>query len=149
MIEPSALQRYSLFGGLLREQIEKILPLMENESYRPGESIIFEGSKNDKMRFILEGMVAVVKEGLILVEFGEGDVFGEMEILDVMPSAASAKAVTPTKAMSLSNTALHEIYKLDVNIFAMLIMNLARDLSRRLRQMDEKIAHESPFMEWN
>jgi CRP-like cAMP-binding protein len=149
LIEPSALQRYSLFGGLLKGQIEKILPLMENESYRGGDSIIVEGSRNDKIRFILEGSVAVVKEGLILFEFGEGDVFGEMEILDVMPSAATIKAVAPTKAMSISNKALHEIYKQDINIFAMLIMNLARDLSRRLREMDEKVAHESPFMEWN
>jgi CRP-like cAMP-binding protein len=149
MVESSALQRYSLFGGLLKDQIEKILPFMENERYGPGESIIVEGSSNDRIRFILEGTVVVVKEGLILFEFGEGDVFGEMEILDVMPSAASAKAVTPTRAMSLSNKAFHEIYKQDVNIFAMLVMNLARDLSRRLRQRDEKVAHESPFMEWN
>jgi CRP-like cAMP-binding protein len=149
VIEPSALWRYSLFGGLLKDQVEKILPLMEYENYQAGENIIVEGSRNDKIRFILEGKVAVVKEGFILFEFGEGDVFGEMEILDIMPSAATTKAITPTKAMSISNKALHDIYKQDVNIFAMLIMNLARDLSRRLRQMDEKIVHESPFMEWN
>jgi CRP-like cAMP-binding protein len=149
MIEPSALQRYSLFGGLLKEQIEKILPLMENESYQSDESIIVEGTRNDRIRFIIEGKVAVVKEGLILFEFGEGDVFGEMEILDVMPSAATINAMAPTKAMSISNKALHEIYKEDVNIFAMLIMNLARDLSRRLRVLNEKVVNESPFMEWN
>jgi len=149
MIDPLALQRYSLFGGLLKEQIEKILPLMENENYQPGESVIVEGTRNDRIRFIIEGKVAVVKEGLILFEFGEGDVFGEMEILDVMPSAATINAMVPTKAMSISNKALHEIYKQDVNIFAMLIMNLARDLSRRLRALNEKVVHESPFMEWN
>jgi CRP-like cAMP-binding protein len=149
MIDPLALQRYSLFGGLLKEQIEKILPLMENENYQPGESVIVEGTRNDRIRFIIEGKVAVVKEGFILFEFGEGDVFGEMEILDVMPSAATINAMVPTKAMSISNKALHEIYKQDVNIFAMLIMNLARDLSRRLRALNEKVVHESPFMEWN
>ena len=66
-----------------------------------------------------------------------------------MPSAATIKAVTPTKVMSISNKALHEIYKADLTTFALMIMNLARDLSRRLRKMDDKIAKESPLMDWN
>ncbi|AEF82851.1 Crp/Fnr family transcriptional regulator [Leadbettera azotonutricia] len=149
MIEPTALQRYSLFGGLLKEQIGKILPFMEYESYAPGECIIAEGVCNDRIRFILEGRVAVVKGGLILYEFGEGDEFGEMEVLDIMPSVAAINAMLPTTAISISNKALHQIYKADISIFSMLIMNLARDLSRRLRKMDEKVASESPFLEWS
>jgi CRP-like cAMP-binding protein len=149
MVEPTALQRYSLFGGLLKEQIEKILPLIEYESYDTGDSIIAEGDCNDRIRFILEGRVAIVKGGIILYEFGEGEEFGEMEVLDIMPSAATAKAKIPTNTISISNKALHSIYKTDIDIFAMLIMNLARDLSRRLRQLDDKIIEESPFMEWS
>ena len=132
---------------------------MEQEDYAPGEEIIVEGSRNNKIRFILEGRVAVIKAldpsrhakggELTLSEFTEGDAFGEMEVLDVMPSAATIKAVTPTKVMSISNKALHEIYKADLTTFALMIMNLARDLSRRLRKMDDKIAKESPLMDWN
>ena len=33
MVKPSSLQKYSLFGGLLEEQIDRILPLMEMETY--------------------------------------------------------------------------------------------------------------------
>jgi CRP-like cAMP-binding protein len=148
MIEPTALQRYSLFGGLLKEQIGKILPLLEHETDNAGDSVIAEGSCNDRIRFILEGRVAVVKGGRVLYEFGEGDEFGEMEVLDIMPSVATVKARVFTSVISISNKALHEIYKIDINIFSMLIMNLARDLSRRLRKLDEKILEESPFMEW-
>lgn len=148
MVDPLALQRYSLFGGLLEEQIEKILPLVEYETFGAGNSIIVEGDRNDRIRFILEGRVAVIKGGRILFEFGEGETFGEMEVLDIMPSVATIKAKVPTRVMSLSNKGLHEIYKKDIPVFAMLIMNLARDLSRRLRQMDEKVVEESPFLEW-
>jgi CRP-like cAMP-binding protein len=149
MVEPTALQRYSLFGGLLKEQIEKIFPLLEHETYSAGDSVIVEGACNDRIRFILEGRVAVVKGGKVLYEFGEGEEFGEMEVLDIMPSVAAVIARVPTSALSISNKALHEIYKIDVNIFSMLIMNLARDLSRRLRKLDDKILEESPFMEWS
>jgi CRP-like cAMP-binding protein len=149
MVEPSALQKYSFFGGILEEQIHKLLPLMGEEDYEADKEIIVEGRRNDKIRFILEGRVAVIKEGVVLSEFGEGEAFGEMEVLDIMPSAATIKSITPVRLMSVSNKALHEIYKTDLDAFSMMIMNLARDLSRRLRKMNEKVVHESPAMEWN
>ena len=139
MIDPLTLQRYSLFGGLLEEQIQSIIPLMEQESYDPGDDIIVEGQPNDKIRFIVEGRVVVVKENIILSEFGEGDAVGEMEVLEVMPSAATIKALTATRVLSISNKALREVYKKDTKIFALMIMNLARELSRRLRRMNEKV----------
>ena len=139
MIVPERLQRYSLFGGLLPDQIDQILPhVIAGESYKAGENIIEEGSPNDRIHFILEGRVAVVKNGVTLAELGEGDTFGEMEVLDVMPSAATITALNETKAMSISNKALREIYKTDIHSFSLIIMNLARDLSRHLRRMNEK-----------
>ncbi|MDR2742529.1 MAG: cyclic nucleotide-binding domain-containing protein [Treponema sp.] len=149
MIEPSALKHYSLFGGLLEDQIGAIIPLMEQETYQTGDAIITEGAPNDKIRFIIEGNVVATKQGLSLFHFHEGDIFGEMEVLDVMPSVATIKALTPTKVMSISNRDLRQIYKNDIKAYALIIMNLARDVSRRLRKMDEKAAQESPHMEWN
>jgi CRP-like cAMP-binding protein len=142
MITPSSLQKYSLFGGLLEDQINKILPLMEQESYETGDDIIVEGNPNDRVRFIISGRVAVVKEHIILSEFKEGDAFGEMEVLDVMPSAATIKTLTPTTVMSISNRALREIYRTDIKVFAIIVMNLARDLSRRLRHMDDRVINK-------
>jgi CRP-like cAMP-binding protein len=138
MVETTRLQKYSLFGGLLEDQIERIKPLMEPENYEPGDDIIVEGERNDRIRFLLEGRVAVVKRGVVLSEFGEGDAFGEMEVLDVMPSAATIKALEHVKVVSISNKSLREIYRIDVKSFSLMIMNLARDLSRRLRKMNER-----------
>jgi CRP-like cAMP-binding protein len=139
MIESSTLQKYSFFGGLPEEQIEKILPLMGNESYEEGSNIIVEGQPNDRIRFILEGRVEASTQGVSLYEFKEGDVFGEMEVLDVMPSAATVKALCFTRVMTISHAALREIYKMNSKSFAMIIMNLARDLSRRLRHLNQRV----------
>ncbi|MDR1596442.1 MAG: cyclic nucleotide-binding domain-containing protein [Treponema sp.] len=140
MVNSSSLQKYSLFGGLLEEQIDNILPLMEQENYEPGTAIIVEGEPNNKIRFILEGQVTAEKNGVTLFEFKEGDTFGEMEVLDVMPSVATIKALSPTRVMSISNRALRSIYKMDIKVFSLMLMNLARDLSRRLRYVDDQIA---------
>jgi len=140
MVNPESLQKYSLFGGLEPEQIEMILPIMTMETFGPEEYIISEGKPNDKIYFLIEGTVAVTKNDILLSRFGEGEEFGEIEVLDVMPSVASIKSISNVKVMSISNKALRDIYKIDIKIFSLIIMNLARDLSRRLRRMDEKLA---------
>ena len=139
MVNIPTLQRYSFFGGLLEEQIEQILPLMEIESYGPDVDIIVEGTPNDKIRFITEGKVAIWKGSTFIQELPEGNTFGEMEVLDVMPSAATARSVTGVKALSISNRSLRQIYHSDVKTFSLLLMNLARDLSRRLRHLDDML----------
>jgi len=140
MIDSSVLEQYSFFGGLEREQIGIILPLMEQEVYESGTDIIIEGKPNDKIRFILDGRVAVVKSGVVLMELDKGTIFGEMEVLDIMPAEATVRSLTPTSVMVLSNKALREIYKTDIKTYALLIMNIARDISRRLRRMDDNAA---------
>jgi len=145
MVRPETLQKYSLFGGLLEEQIEAIIPLMQEEKFNPDTFIITEGNPNDKIFFLIEGQVSVIKKDVILSHFGEGEAFGEMEVLDVMPAIASIKAVSQVSVMSITNKALREIYKMDVKVFSLIIMNLARDLCRRLRKTDEKLA-SSPIL---
>ena len=149
MIDTSVLARYSLFDGLEQEQIKSILPLMVQENYEAGTDILVEGDHNDKLRFVLEGRVAVVKNGIILMELDEGAVFGEMEVVDIEPAEATIKSLATTKVMSLSIDALGEIFEKDLKTYSFIIMNLARDLSRRLRRMDNKLVQESPAMDWN
>ncbi|MCL2186134.1 MAG: cyclic nucleotide-binding domain-containing protein [Treponema sp.] len=146
MLQPSMLQKYSLFGGLVEEQIEGLLPFMHEEKFKPEDFIITEGKTNDKIFFLIEGQVAVSKKDIVLTRFSEGEAFGEMEVLDVMPAAASIKALTPVTVMSISNKSLREIYKKDVTTFTLVLMNLARDLVRRLRKMDEKFASSPPIL---
>jgi CRP-like cAMP-binding protein len=144
MIHSSTLQKYALFGGLMEEQIKEILLIMEEEKFNPEELIITEGKTNDRLFFIIEGQVSVSKKDVVLTKFSEGDVFGEMEVLDVMPAVATIKAITPVITMTISNKSLRDIYKKDIITFTLMLMNLARDLVRRLRKMDEKIITPKP-----
>jgi len=130
----------------MEEQIESIIPFMQQERYDPDEFIITEGRANDKIYFLIEGQVAVTKKDIVLSRFGEGEAFGEMEVLDVMSAVASIKALSNVTLMSISNKSLREIYKLDVKIFSLIIMNLARDLSRRLRKADEILSSSAVLL---
>jgi CRP-like cAMP-binding protein len=133
MLDAKSLQKYSLFGGLMEDQIGAFLPMMVQEKYNPGDAILVEGTPNDKIFFIVEGRVSVSKSNTAIYDMAEGCTFGEMEVLDVMPSAATIKAVGNVTVMTMSIMAFREIYKNDIKTFSLLLMNLARDLSRRLR----------------
>jgi len=137
MVDAKMLQRYSMFGGLLEDQIDLIIPLMEKNVYAPGDVVIAEGTPNDKVFFIVEGKVSIIKAGKIIYDMTRGDTFGEMEVLDVMPCTATVRADTDVTVMTISNRSLREIYKNDIKSYALLLMNLARDISRRLRAANE------------
>lgn len=142
MIEASELQKYALFGGLTHEDIAAIKQYLCGAAFEPGDAIISEGKPNGRVHFIIEGRVLVTKRNRSLVELGEGEAFGEVEVLDVQPAVATISAVTHARIIYISNANLHAIYKADSRIFAMLIMNLARELARRLRRMDELLCPE-------
>jgi len=144
VIEPAVLKKYPFFGGLVEEQIGKILPLMAGADFQENQVILAEGAVNDTIYFILEGRVGILRQGRQIAELAEGDTFGEMEVLDIMPAEASVTALSPVRTISISNRGLYEMRRLDSQAFSMILMNLARDLSRRLRRMDEKAVGESP-----
>ena len=149
MIDTSVLSKYSFFDGLEQDQINSIIPLMEELEYESGTDIIVEGKYSDKLYFILEGRVAVLKNGIILMKLGKGDVFGELEVLDVDPVEATVKTLAATKVMSLSIDALGEIFEKDLKVYSFLLTNLARDVCRRLRYMDNRLTSDAHFTEWS
>lgn len=140
MISFDALKDYSLFGGLEAEDLEFIKPLLETSSFAADEVILAEGQINERIHFILDGSVSIVRGGTLLATLVEGDTFGEMEFLDVMPAVATVIAKVPTSVATISNRALRELSRANMKAFALVVMNLARDLSRRLRRMDDIVA---------
>lgn len=142
MNDSSILWRYSLFDGLEREEVDRVINLMDKVTFEPGVDIVVEGGSNNKIHFIVEGHVIVYKGGLDLMELHEGSIFGEMEVLEVLPVEATIRTVTTTKVMTLSVDALGEIYESDLKIYSFIIMNLARDLARRVRRLNVRMLND-------
>lgn len=144
MVKGAFLQSHALFGGISDEAIKEIMPLLKAENFSAGASIVNEGEEGDRLYLICEGSVEVVKtvetpEGAVekrLAVFGVGDTFGEMELIDIQPRSATVRALETVSALSLSNADMYGIYQSNLEAFTMIVMNLAREISRRLRAMD-------------
>jgi len=146
------LKQHSLFGGITRETFEAIRPFIHVEHYAAGARVVEEGDLNDRVYFICSGSIEVLKhiagkdadECRRITVMNTGETFGEMELIDVQPCAATVRACENTTTLTLSNHDLYRISKTDLKTYTLLILNLARELSRRLRTMDEMIGGERP-----
>ncbi len=136
-----------MFGGLNEKNLSVIRPFLEELDLEKGVTILKQGEPNTKVHFIVEGDVAVIRQSetdaacsRTITELHSGDSFGEMELIDIQNCAASVVTLTKSKVVTLSNKDLYMIKLQDLQTYTMLVLNLARDISRRLRGADEMLA---------
>lgn len=75
-----------------------------------------------------------------LVRLEAGASFGEMELIDIQARSANVTAVSSGTALTLRNHELFRLYHDDLDLFARLVLNLAREISRRLRVTTQRLA---------
>ncbi|KAK5698928.1 hypothetical protein LTR97_006577 [Elasticomyces elasticus] len=114
IIMDSAFQRRRMYESFLTEvpllssltpyERSKIADALETTKYPANTTIIREGDQGDKF-YLLEAGEAVATNrssgGKVLKEYGKGDYFGELALLDDRPRAASVVARTEVKVATL------------------------------------------------
>ena len=129
------------FGGMNAATLELVARLAEPVEVSAGEHFFREGDETQAMYILQTGQVEIYKtwqsSSKVLRCMEVGDCFGEMALIDLCPRSASALAVEPSKALEITPPILHEIYQQDIEQFTMLQMNMGREISRRLRRVDE------------
>jgi CRP-like cAMP-binding protein len=63
-----------------------------------------------------------------------------MALIDLNPRSASVVAVEDCIALEISHQALYVLYENYLEQFVLIQMNLAREVSRRLRALDERLS---------
>jgi CRP-like cAMP-binding protein len=139
------LDKMSILAGFSDKQLYSLFRLFERVSYKAGEIIFEQGQEPSHIYIIQTGKIKlfVSKDGtpFELIEFGQGHCFGEASVIGIQPHAATAVAVEDTELIVLSRTTLLSIYKTDLEIFSILILNIAREVCRRLHASSETLLH--------
>ena len=139
MLALDALREIGLFGGLSDEALVTFSGALEGVSVEAGEDVVREGEPGYAFFVVLDGSFEERKLTQDGVErrvslLGAGEWFGEMSVLDLMPRASSVRAVTSGSLLKVSARDLDALYRRDVKAYALVVLNLARELSRRLRR---------------
>lgn len=139
------LNKISIFGGLSRDQIEHVFKVLKKIEYDKDEVIFHQGDSSSYIYTILSGKVKlhVEMEGakLELIELDVGKCFGESSLIGVQPHTATAIALEKTKLVVLSGKSLAGLYETHPKIYGLIILNVARETSRRLHQVDDTLLH--------
>ncbi len=137
------LQNMPIFGGIRDDILEFILETAEIVFVPAGEYFFRENEIGNSMFVLEKGKIAVTKSwkerDYLLMEMREGDCFGEMSLIDLGPRTASALAIEDCSAIKLSNSNILRIYRKDLEQFTIIQMNMGREVSRRLRNMDNSL----------
>jgi CRP/FNR family cyclic AMP-dependent transcriptional regulator len=139
------LQGMPIFGALSEDALECLLHGAAAVVRNEGEAYFREGERSAQSVYVVErGGVRVLKRwqggDRVLKELGVGDCFGEMALLDLEPRSATVCASADgTCAIEFGAEALHRLFSHDPEQFALLQMNIAREMCRRLRLADEML----------
>ncbi|XXX76014.1 cyclic nucleotide-binding domain-containing protein [Sorangium sp. So ce134] len=139
------LREIGLFGGLGDHVLQGLADTLELLELQPGAVAFREGDSGREMFVLLAGEMEVLKRSKRDVEarvavLGPNDWFGEMSILDVMPRSATVRAIAPSRLMRVTAHDLDALYRRDLKSYTLLVLNIAREMSRRLRVADSLLA---------
>jgi CRP-like cAMP-binding protein len=139
------LREIGLFGGLDEATLVEFVQRLPTLALEPGAVVFREGEAGRELFIVIGGEMEILKASKSEREarvamLGPGDWFGEMSILDIMPRSATVRALAPSRLMRLSASDLDALYRRDVKAYSIIILNIAREMSRRLRVADGIIA---------
>lgn len=142
-LDPRFLQQVALFGALEHGALEILLDAAGLVECRRGAGVFQEGDSADALYIVVEGRVAVVKKWggrqYLLRHLDVGDCLGEMALVDMQPRSASVIAVEPSSLLCIKSAEIHDLHRSYPEQFTLLQMNLGREISRRLREADERM----------
>jgi len=137
------LQRMAIFGGIRADILEFLLAFCPIVSV-PGNEFFFREHQQGDSMFVLDlGNAVVLKswsgQDYLLQTLKEGDCFGEMAVMDHCPRSASVRAVEDCIAIQISAADLYRVYAQDLKQFALIQMNMGREVCRRLREANSRL----------
>lgn len=129
-----------LFHGLVGYEIDSIVQVCQERSYRRGELIFSGGSTGDELYIVKSGKVAIQMGGrghspaTVIHVIEPNQVFGEMALIDQESRAASAKAINDCEVLLLYRNDLSRVFEANPHIGHVVMHNLAAVVSSRLRK---------------
>ena len=131
-----------IFAGANPESIAFLKNLAKLKKFKKGDLLINQGDEGNTFFILKSGKVEIVlqqkphKEA-ILASLDPMSCFGEMALIECMRRSASVRALEDGQAYVLSNADLYHLFKKSPDQYAIIILNIARDLCRRIRELNQ------------
>ena len=134
-----------VFAALSAQALGDLAAMGHVEKVPVGTTVFPEGELGTRMLVVFAGELAIAKQGrdgqsVHLATLQRGDVCGEMALIDIQPRSAAAITRGPAELIFFAYSDLAKFYEKDPLSYTILVLNIAREISRRLRRADTLLA---------
>jgi CRP/FNR family transcriptional regulator, cyclic AMP receptor protein len=143
------LREVGLFGALSDEVLDHLVHTLKTLRVGTGQTVFREGDRSaHEMYIVLEGEIEVLKRSrnrpeMRIAMLGPSDCFGEMSMIDMQPRSATVRTLAPSRLLRIDSEDMDGLYRYDLKSYTLVILNIARHLSRRLRVADGILAYSA------
>jgi CRP/FNR family transcriptional regulator, cyclic AMP receptor protein len=128
------LSNVPLFSALSNRDLQKIAKASDEITVPAGKQLVEQGRTGREAFVIVEGTAVVKRNGRKIGEFGPGDQFGELALLDHGPRTASVEAVTDLTVLVLGQREFAGL----IDEVPGLAHKLLASLAARVRELDTR-----------
>ena len=148
-IDPRALRRIKILGGMGDDQLERFAQFVEVEKIPQWSVVVKQGDPGDAMYFILDGelrvRINVAGKETILATLTAGDFFGDVSLFDHGPRSADVVANTDSTVVKISAGAFDELAKAAPEIATPFLRAVGQPLSARIRTDNKRYGDSVKF----
>ncbi len=137
---------------LFRETPDNVLAdiadLVDELAVEKDQVVFNRGEPGDSLYIVVSGQVEVWEGDRLLNSLGEGDLFGELALLDPEPRLATVKATDSTRLLRLDEAHFHEVLAVRPEVSSAVIRVITRYLRSQLkyaREVNEKLRSLESF----
>ncbi len=137
----AVLGNVELFDGVSPYELKAIARICHERTYITGDVIAAQGEMGDELFVICEGLVEILRSDSpddpsprTVVNLGQGQIFGEMALVDHGPRSASVRAISEkTVVQAIRRDDFEELCDQNHHLGYIVMRNIAADLSFKLR----------------
>jgi len=136
------LRSLPVFDGLGDGELGKMARLSTQKLYKAGEPVFNKGESGNAAYVVMRGQIDIYLDlkAKPVASVGNGEVFGEQTFLDDAPRTAAAIAAQPTILLVVHRPAFNSLIQTEPHLGMVIMRNLARELSRKLRHANQTLA---------
>ena len=131
------LAEISLFKQLSAAELGIVDGLLHHREFLAGEVIFDEGEEGQAIYFVEDGEVSIDRPSLgqhgHIATLKSGDFFGDMALLDNLPRAAQARALSVVRLTVFFRTDFLALMDTHASVASKIALQMAREMGRRLR----------------
>ncbi|MBU0731045.1 MAG: cyclic nucleotide-binding domain-containing protein [Proteobacteria bacterium] len=131
------IKRFDIFSD---NDLNSFLKLSNLLTYKPNEVIIKEGEYDCWVYFLIKGSLDIIKDGKVIGKLQRnGDLFGEMGVIEGSPRSASIRANAESVVLGVDASVIDRKFKTNEIFFCYTIYRLFSEvLAARLRNTTEE-----------